>query len=126
MINIWTGGGMMNGIENDVRVNAAAAGRVNNMESMALNSQEEVRQLRKQMARLTLLNQAMWELVRDRANLTDADLERMAEEIDARDGSVDGKLGGNAVTCPTCHRVSNAKHHQCLYCGELFEKSVYE
>ena len=125
MINIWTGAGMMGGIDDEVRVNAAAAGRMSNMENMSLGAQEEVRQLRKQLARLTLLNQAMWELVRDRANLTDADLERMADEIDARDGSADGQLGGNAVTCPTCHRVSNAKHHQCLYCGELFAKDVY-
>lgn len=104
---------------------AGGSRRAANMESLAIESRDNIRELRHQVERLSLLNQALWELIRDKAGLTDADLERMAREIDMRDGMEDGKMGGGAVTCPTCRRVSNAKHYKCLYCGELFEKPAF-
>ena len=107
------------------RVDTGTSARARQSESLALESMESVRELRHQVERLSLLNQALWELLRDRARLTDADLERKAAEIDMRDGTEDGKMGGGAVTCPTCHRVSNAKHYKCLYCGELFENPIF-
>ena len=67
----------------------------------------------------------MWELIRDRMNLTDADLERLANEVDMRDGQADGKITAQAVRCPSCSRVCNSKHHKCLYCGQLFEKPLF-
>lgn len=94
-------------------------------DSVALQARQDVRELRHQVERLSLLNQALWEILREKAGLTDADLERKAHEIDLRDGVEDGKMGGNALTCPTCGRVSNAKHYKCLYCGELFEKPLF-
>jgi len=113
-------GGLQSG-----QMGAGASARSRTAESMALEAKESSRELRHQVERLTLLNQAMWELIRGKAGLTDADLERMANEIDMRDGQADGKMGGNAVTCPTCRRVSNSKHYKCLYCGELFEKPIF-
>lgn len=107
------------------RADSTTASRARNSESLALESMESVKELRHQVERLSLLNQALWELIRGKAGLTDADLERMANEIDLRDGVADGKIGGGAVACPTCHRVSNSKHYKCLYCGELFEKPLF-
>tara|TARA_R110001592_G_scaffold254843_3_gene518328 strand:- start:1474 stop:1845 length:372 start_codon:yes stop_codon:yes gene_type:complete len=104
---------------------AAGSVRSASADNQALESRENIRELRHQVERLSLLNQALWELIRDKAGLTDADLERMAKEIDLRDGTEDGKMGGGAVTCPTCLRVSNAKHYKCLYCGELFAKPAF-
>ncbi|MCA9002686.1 MAG: hypothetical protein KDB61_12235 [Planctomycetes bacterium] len=122
MDGLWMGGlgGMQSG-----QMAAGAATRSRSAESAALEAKEDIRELRHQVERLTLLNQAMWELIRGKAGLTDADLERMAHEIDLRDGQADGKMGGSAVTCPTCRRVSNANHYKCLYCGELFEKPIF-
>ena len=122
MSGLWLGG--LGGLHT-ARPNTAATNAARNAESRVLNAQEEIRELRHQVERITLLNQALWELIREKAGLTDADLERMAQEIDMRDGQLDGKMGGRAFTCPTCHRVSNAKHYKCLYCGELFEKPVF-
>lgn len=81
--------------------------------------------LEHQVARLSLLNQALWELIRDRLHLTDADLERMAHDVDLRDGRQDGQISATAVRCPTCGRVNNSKHAKCLYCGQLFEKPAF-
>lgn len=122
MNDFWLGGLGGPGLG---RMDTSTSTRARQSESMALESLESVKELRHQVERLSLLNQALWELLRDRARLTDADLERKATEIDLRDGIEDGKMGGGALTCPTCHRVSNAKHYKCLYCGELFEKPLF-
>lgn len=82
-------------------------------------------ELRDQVERLTLLNQALWELIRARLNVTDAELEQLAQEIDLRDGKQDGKLTSHPLKCPNCGRVSNSRHRKCLYCGLLFETDLF-
>ena len=79
-------------------------------------------ELEHQVARLMLLNQALWEMLRPRLKMTDADFENFVREVDMRDGVEDGKITHNAVKCPQCSRVSNSKHWKCLYCGLEFEK----
>jgi hypothetical protein len=83
-----------------------------------------LRELRHDVGRLSLLNQALWELIRGRLNLTDADLERMVHEVDLRDGVEDGAMTHGPLQCPTCGRISNSKHWKCLYCGQEFEKPL--
>jgi ribosomal protein S27AE len=85
---------------------------------------QQIRELEHQVARLQLMNQALWELIRERTQLTDADLERKAQEVDLRDGVADGKITNTALKCPTCGRVSSSKHWKCLYCGLEFQKPV--
>jgi len=84
-----------------------------------------VTELEYQVARLMLLNQALWELLRPRLKMTDADFENLVREVDMRDGVEDGKITHNAVKCPQCSRVSNSKHYKCLYCGLEFEKPIF-
>ncbi|MBI2421653.1 MAG: hypothetical protein HYV27_02405 [Candidatus Hydrogenedentes bacterium] len=91
----------------------------------AVTYQANIKELQHQVERLSLMNQAMWELIRERAGLTDADLEAKAREVDLRDGLADGRLSTIAVKCPSCMRVCNSKHHKCLYCGQLFEKPLF-
>jgi aspartate carbamoyltransferase regulatory subunit len=81
-----------------------------------------MRDLEHEISRLSLLNQALWELIRERLNVTDADLEQKAREVDLRDGVEDGCITNTAVQCPRCGRISNSKHYKCLYCGQEFEK----
>lgn len=88
------------------------------------DNRQRVRELEHQVARLQLMNQALWELIRERAKLTDADLEQKAQEIDLRDGVADGKITNTALKCPSCGRVSSSKHWKCLYCGLEFQKPV--
>lgn len=83
-----------------------------------------IRELDLEIQRLKLLNQALWELLRDRLNLKDADLEKVVHDVDMRDGVEDGRMTNTALKCPTCGRVSSSKHWKCLYCGQQFEKPV--
>ncbi|HRI86683.1 MAG TPA: hypothetical protein PLJ47_11565 [Candidatus Hydrogenedentes bacterium] len=84
----------------------------------------KVRDLEHEMGRLKLLNQALWELLRDKVKVTDAELEARIRELDLRDGVADGRMTEVALKCPTCERVSSSKHWKCLYCGQEFEKPV--
>lgn len=104
---------------------SGSAGAAKRAVQMANEARSALADLDHQVARLSLLNQALWELVRDRLGLTDTDLERMANEVDLRDGRPDGEISTMAVRCPTCGRVNNSKHAKCLYCGQLFEKPVF-
>ena len=83
-----------------------------------------IRELEHHIGRLSLMNQALWELLRERAGMTDADLEHKAHEVDLRDGVEDGAMTQTPLKCPTCGRVSNSKHWKCLYCGQMFQKPV--
>jgi hypothetical protein len=82
----------------------------------------QAREMEHQIERLTLLNQALWELLRDRVGLTDQDFENMVREIDLRDGVPDGRITNTPMKCPQCGRVSASKHYRCLYCGLEFQK----
>lgn len=85
----------------------------------------EMKELQRQVERLSLLNQALWEILRERLSLTDADLENMAREVDMRDGVADDKMTAQPVRCPSCNRVCNSRHAKCIYCGQLFERPMF-
>lgn len=66
---------------------------------------------------LLLVGAAMWELLSEKAGLTEADLVARIAEIDARDGVADGKITAAPAQCPQCQRTIFAKQQRCLYCG---------
>ena len=76
-----------------------------------------VEDLRRQVERLSLACQAMWELLRGCSDLTEADLEMKILEIDGRDGCVDGKIGVQPLDCPACGRKTSSKRDSCVMCG---------
>lgn len=85
---------------------------------------DRIRALEEQLGRIRLVNQALWELLRDRAGLDKFTLEAKIEEIDSRDGRVDGRMSDIGLKCPQCGRISNSKHGKCLYCGLEFERDA--
>ena len=80
--------------------------------------------LEQEVRRLALMNQALWEVLRQRLGLTDEDLLRKVKEVDLRDGVEDGRMTEVGLECPTCGRVSSSKHWRCLYCGHQFERPI--
>ena len=53
---------------------------------------DEVRRLETKINQLALFSQALWELLREKTNLTEVDIEAKMTEIDSRDGRRDGKI----------------------------------
>ncbi len=71
---------------------------------------------------LALVCQSMWELLS--AEIPDAEqkLAERIQEVDLRDGRLDGKLGRIETHCRECNRPLHKRHRRCLYCGESLEQ----
>ena len=78
---------------------------------------------RKNTERLYLVVQAMWELLKDKAGLTDADLDAKVQEIDMRDGRLDGQDSTQTapLACRHCGRTILSGQAQCSWCGTQAE-----
>lgn len=103
-----------------------AQSRAGRAEQAANEARTDIKEMQRQLDRLCLLNQALWELLRERLALSDAELARMAQEIDLRDGVKDGRITQLAVRCPTCQRVNNTRHKKCIYCSTEFDSMLFE
>lgn len=84
---------------------------------------DELQKLRKQVDRMSLANQAMWELMRQTNGLSDEHILAKMEEIDLRDGSIDGKIGIQILDCPQCGRKTNSRRLTCVFCGTITQHS---
>jgi hypothetical protein len=73
--------------------------------------------------RLLLVNQAMWQLLQQRTGATEAELLDTMQEIDLRDGQLDGKVTQRR-TCAACKRVLSKRSRRCLYCGAEAEDAT--
>lgn len=86
-------------------------------ERHANDALDRVRQVEGELARLHLVCRAMWELVRERSDLTDDELIARIREVDLSDGKLDGKVRVEVVDCVACGRVVGRRHDRCIYCG---------
>jgi hypothetical protein len=66
---------------------------------------------------MALALMAMWSILEERLDVTEADLVERMQEIDLRDGKLDGKVAPTASTCQACNRVMSARTKRCIYCG---------
>jgi hypothetical protein len=86
-------------------------------ETVARELRDELRTLSVRMDRLALVSQTMWELLRERTNLTNAEIIDKMHEIDLRDGVADGKIGPRVFLCESCGHKVSAHNTSCIYCG---------
>jgi hypothetical protein len=68
--------------------------------------------------RLALICQAMWELLRNSNNFSEDILLKKVQELDLRDGKLDGKVTKQLQKCSACNKTLNPRHRKCIYCGE--------
>lgn len=72
-------------------------------------------------ARLDTLELAcagLWELLKSKHGYTDAELAKVIEEVDLRDGKKDGKVSMRQELCPSCgRRLLTRQRHHCAWCG---------
>jgi len=82
-----------------------------------LQRPEQDREADERVDQLLLVCSAMWELICEKTNLTEADLINRVAVLDAKDGVADGKITRTPQKCPKCSRILSPKHSKCLYCG---------
>jgi hypothetical protein len=105
--------------------NSLAASDAVRAKSKTKSVERDIRVLEANLAKSMMINEALWELIRDRHGLTEKDLHDKLYEVDVRDGTLDGKNQRKAVECPKCsHRVS-PRHPACIYCGQVIDESVF-
>ena len=81
----------------------------------------EANKLKRQIQELRLVSMAMFELLMERATVSNEELIAKIDEIDRRDGIVDGRLweAGGPPRCIQCNRVLLKSTKHCLYCGPI-------
>ena len=84
-------------------------------ESSALVSKVEY--LEDNIDRLTLITQALWEILQTKVGIEESELTALIEEIDLRDGKLDGKLSKTPQKCSKCNQSVSVKTNVCFYCG---------
>jgi len=77
------------------------------------------------LAKSLMINEALWEFIRDNHSLTEKDLHEKIYEVDMRDGVIDGKNQRKASECPGCGHMVSARHPACIYCGKVMDQSVF-
>ena len=96
-----------------------------NANSTAMDAQTETRflkgrieKLEETVERLTLATMAAAEILRDHFGVAQSAIETKVQEIDLRDGKLDGRLRVPPNDCSQCHHTNAPHRHKCLYCGE--------
>ena len=87
-------------------------------------NENDIKYLEEKIDALSLVTHAMWELLQENTNVSLKQLESKIEEIDLRDGKLDGKLSTEPTHCPDCGHKINKRHTNCFWCGTLIQKSV--
>lgn len=91
------------------------------------NTRRDLGRLEAKIDTLALVSQALWELVRERTELTDDDIRARIADIDLRDGRADGRIVGARFSCAKCNRPAHTRQAACMYCGTPIErKHVFE
>ena len=109
----------------NMRQDAEAARDRSRANAKAGSLQRQLRFLEANLAKSLLINETLWELIRDKLNLTEQDLNDKLYQIDMRDGQIDGKNQRKVVECPKCQRKVSPRHPTCIYCGHIVDDTVF-
>lgn len=91
--------------------------RQNSVERDIRRSGGNFSDLQRQVDKMALVNQALYELLRDRTGITDEDLRRKISEVDKRDGAEDGTVKAAPLRCPKCGGAVTVGALSCQTCG---------
>lgn len=95
--------------------------------SEARNARTEVQALRFDVERLLMITEALWEILKQEHGYTNDSLLKLVNQIDMRDGRLDGKVENQPPSqCPRCHRTLMRHQSKCLYCGNPVQPSLFE
>lgn len=90
-----------------------------NTDRRVTGTEEKLRELEQRYERMSLVTNALWQLLKAHTGLTDADLKKYIEKVDLSDGVRDGKVARNkgAMDCPHCSRRVLTSATVCAWCG---------
>ena len=83
----------------------------------ATDARSDVQVLRAAVDKLILVDRALWEIIAETHGLTEEYLLNKVNEIDMRDGALDGKMREPIRKCSSCGKVLQQGRTKCIYCG---------
>ncbi len=87
----------------------------------------QARTLQYDVEKLFMITEALWTVLKEQHGYTDENLAQLIEDIDLRDGKLDGKVAKQQnPVCPQCGRTLMNKHPVCLYCGTAVVRDPFE
>jgi hypothetical protein len=92
----------------------------------ASTANDEIKFVKADVEKLLMITEALWTLLKDQHGYSDEDLVKQVEEIDLRDGRLDGKVASAPRKCPSCNRAISRKRSACLYCGQEVKADLFE
>jgi hypothetical protein len=86
-------------------------------ESRAETLEVRVRALEAHLIKAMIINETLWEIMKEKLNLTDGFLEDQVSKVDLREST--------SKECPKCHHIIAPRHPVCIYCGQLIDSSIF-
>jgi len=84
----------------------------------ATQVRSQVELMEMDLEKLLIITEALWTMLRDEHGYTDEQLLQKVQEIDMRDGRLDGRVAKQAPSkCPQCGRTISARRPACMFCG---------
>jgi hypothetical protein len=103
-------------------------GRIREAEAKASEARDDVREqgatvrdLERQVQRLTILITALAEILRDRHGTPSEVIEAKIQEVEHREAPPHPR----AKRCAACGRLSSAEHTKCMYCDEQLAREPF-
>jgi hypothetical protein len=103
--------------DDGIATDTADVAAITSAAKKAMDARSEVQVLRVAIDKLILVNVALWEIIAESQGLTEEDLLNKVNEIDLRDGVLDGKIRPPVRKCASCGRMLQQGHEKCIYCG---------
>lgn len=72
------------------------------------------------LARLSLITEALWQLLKTKLGCTDEELRDEITRLDLLDGKLDGRKTPTLAECGKCQRPNAPGRDRCIYCGQPF------
>ena len=115
------GAAAMHARDNIARSEAETASRA------AADARTQNKELQLDVEKLFMITEALWMILKEQHGYTDEQLAEMIQNIDLRDGQLDGKVAKQPnPPCPQCGRTLMGKHPVCLYCGAVAVRAPFE
>jgi ribosomal protein S27AE len=117
---------MAGAVHNMARTNAAqSAGERASRTAAQVRTQNET--ITSDIEKLFMITESLWTILKEHHGYTDEHLGTMMQDIDLRDGKLDGKVAKQQnPACPQCERILMGKHPVCLYCGTAVVREPFE
>ena len=98
----------------------------NQAKNQADEAKAETERLREAVERLLMISEALWTFLKREHAYTDEQLVQAVQEIDLRDGQIDGRAPQTpSAPCPKCGKINTARHARCIYCGEVLPVTLF-